>query len=27
MAAAGLKVLYDALLYVSYRQLKAPEER
>src|SRR6266699_1543854 len=27
MAAAGLKVLYDALLYVSFRRLKAPEER
>jgi len=27
MAAAGLKILYDALLYVSFRKLKAPEER
>ncbi len=27
MAAAGLKVLYDALLYFSFRKLKAPEER
>src|SRR6266851_3514182 len=27
MAAAGLKVLYDGLLYVSFRKLKAPEER
>ena len=27
MAAAGLKVLYDALLYVSFRKIKAPEER
>ena len=27
MAAAGLKILYDGLLYVSFRKLKAPEER
>ena len=27
MAAAGLKILYDALLYVSFRKHKAPEER
>jgi len=27
MAAAGLKILYDALLYVSFRKLKAPEEK
>src|SRR6058998_2165757 len=27
MAAAGLKILYDALLYVSFRKIKAPEER
>ena len=27
MAAAGLKIFYDALLYVSFRKLKAPEER
>ena len=24
---AGLKVLYDVLLYVSFRRLKPPEER
>src|SRR6266850_147971 len=27
MAAAGLKVLYDGLLYFMFRKLKAPEER
>jgi MFS family permease len=27
MAAACLKVLYDGLLYVSFRKIKAPEER
>ena len=27
MAAAGLKILYDGLLYFSFRKLKAPEER
>lgn len=27
MAAAGLKVAYDVLLYFSFRKLKAPEER
>jgi len=27
MAAAGLKILYDGLLYVMFRKLKAPEER
>jgi MFS family permease len=27
MAAAGLKILYDGLLYVSFRKIKAPEER
>jgi MFS family permease len=27
MAAAGLKVLYDGLLYLSFRKIKAPEER
>jgi MFS family permease len=27
MAAACLKVLYDGLLYVSFRKVKAPEER
>jgi MFS family permease len=27
MAAAGLKILYDALLYVAFRKIKAPEER
>jgi len=27
IAAAGMKILYDALLYVSFRKLKAPEER
>jgi MFS family permease len=27
MAAAGLKVLYDGLLYFSFRKIKAPEER
>src|SRR5438445_98163 len=27
MAAAGLKILYDVLLYVSFRKIKAPEER
>src|SRR5882672_1429590 len=27
MAAAGLKLLYDGLLYFSFRKLKAPEER
>lgn len=27
MAAAGLKILYDALLYFSFRKIKAPEER
>jgi MFS family permease len=26
MAAAGLKVLYDGLLYFSFRKIKAPEE-
>ena len=27
VAAAGLKILYDGLLYFSFRKLKAPEER
>jgi predicted MFS family arabinose efflux permease len=27
MAAAGMKIVYDALLYVSFRKIKAPEER
>ncbi|HZT64099.1 MAG TPA: MFS transporter [Burkholderiales bacterium] len=27
MAAAGLKLVYDGLLYFSFRKLKAPEER
>ncbi len=27
IAAAGMKILYDVLLYVSFRKLKAPEER
>jgi predicted MFS family arabinose efflux permease len=27
MAAASLKLLYDGLLYFSFRKLKAPEER
>jgi predicted MFS family arabinose efflux permease len=27
MAAAVLKILYDGLLYVSFRKIKAPEER
>ena len=27
MAAATLKILYDGLLYVSFRKIKAPEER
>jgi MFS family permease len=27
MAAAGLKILYDGLLYFSFRKIKAPEER
>jgi len=27
MAAAGLKVVYDVLLYFSFRKIKAPEER
>jgi MFS family permease len=27
MAAAGMKVLYDGLLYFSFRKIKAPEER
>jgi hypothetical protein len=25
--AAGMKILYDVLLYLSFRKLKAPEER
>src|SRR5262245_10013216 len=27
MAAAGLKILYDGLLYLGFRKIKAPEER
>jgi len=27
IAAAGMKILYDVLLYISFRKLKAPEER
>jgi MFS family permease len=27
IAAAGLKILYDGLLYFSFRKIKAPEER
>jgi hypothetical protein len=27
MAAASLKLVYDGLLYFSFRKLKAPEER
>jgi MFS family permease len=27
MAAAGLKILYDGLLYFGFRKIKAPEER
>lgn len=27
IAAAGMKILYDVLLYFSFRKLKAPEER
>jgi hypothetical protein len=27
LLGAGLKVLYDVLLYVNFRKLKPPEER
>ena len=27
MAAAGLKILYDGLLYLGFRKITPPEER